>query len=206
MIVTPSNGPSNCNNSGTARITCSSADPQGFTAANSIANASAGFVSVELNGGATLYGSFASATSRASNSESYLWVNGSGTGTLTYSVALTGFANGNPFEPASVLFNGASYSVLPYAVPTYYSFTRSFTYGQPFLLALSVEMTSNWDGFRADSGSRFASAQLVSMNVVEDFSVGAASVGEVPEPTTVAMWIGGVLLILFGLRRKTKQR
>ena len=206
MIVTPFSGPSNCGNSGNSRITCSSSDPQGFTSANSIANASAGFVSVELNGGATLYGSFAAATSRASNSGSYLFTDGSGTGTLNYSVALSGFANGNPFEPASVLFNGSSYSVLPYATPTYYSFTRNFTYGQPFLLTLSLEMFSNWDGSRGDGSSRFASARLASMNVVDNFAVGGAASSAVPEPGTATMWIGGALLILVGMRKKPKQR
>ena len=193
----------NCNHTGDSRIVCSSSDTQGFTAANSIANASAGSVSVELNGGATVYGSFASATSRASNSESYLFTNGSGTGTFHYSVALSGFANGNPFEPASVLFNGASYSVLPYAVPTYYSFTQSFTYGQAFLLTLSIEMTSNWNGSRGESGSRFAAARLVSVSGLQHEG---AAISSIPEPTTAAMWIGGVLLILFGMRRKPKQR
>ncbi len=203
LAVTPISGPIVCN--GTSN--CSSADPQGFTAANATATARPGYVSVELNGGATLYGAFASASSRASNSETYLFTNGTGAGTFIYSVVLMGFARGNPAESAAVLFNGQSYSVLPNAAPTYYSFTQSFTYGQPFLLTLSVEMASNWDGARADSGSRFASAQLAGVQVLDPFSIGgAAVVSDVPEPTTAMMWIGGALLILFGIRRKPKRR
>lgn len=211
LTVTPWNGFMNCSNSGAGSASCSSADPSGFAAANARAIASQGYVRVELNGGANLYGSTASASSRASNAETYLFTSGSGSGTLRYSVALTGFASGNPFEPASVLFNGTSYSVLPNAAPTYYSFTQGFTYGQPFLLTLSVEMASSWDGSRGDGGSRFASAQLVGTQVMGDGGMSAA-VGpgaggsEVPEPTTAMMWLGGVVLILFGLRRMGEQR
>jgi hypothetical protein len=208
-VVTPVSGYQNCSSSAGS---CLSGDPQGPVFANAIANASAGSVRVELRGGAALFASTASASAYATNAESYLFTNGIGSGTLQYSVALAGFSTGNPHEPAAVRFNGASYSVLPYAAPTYYSFTQRFTYWQPVLLMLSVEMASAWDGARGDGGSRFASAQLVGMNIASD-SVLAASMesvggggGDVPEPSVAAMWLGGGALLFAGLRRKARQR
>lgn len=203
MTVTPLGAPSIC--SGTT--SCASSDPLGLTAANATAVANAGFVSVELQGGATRYGTWSTASGTASNSETYLFVNGIGGGTLTYRVALIGYNTGTPVASSAVLLNGQSYSVLPYAAPTYYSFTQSFTYGQSFQLPLSITMNASWNGSSGESGSRFASARLVDYSVSGEFDLtSAAAVSDVPEPTTAMMWIGGVLLIFFGLRRKPKQR
>jgi hypothetical protein len=205
MTVTPSSGPASCNQNGSGgHLTCSSSDPQGFTAANAVAMAHAGFVSVELQGGARWPGTSAAASSRASNSENYLFTNGIGTGILNYSVALMGFANGNPAVSSAVLFNGASYSVLPNAAPTYYSFSQNFTYGQAFVLTLTVEMNSNWIGSLGDGGSRFASARLISVDVVNPIPPAAAA--DVPEPSTAIMWMSGALLVAVGLRRNFMER
>ena len=198
--MTPMTGVMTCNTSGTTSSICPLLDPSGFASINASAASQDGFVSVALTGGAALYGAFASATSRATSSQEFLFSNGTGTGSLIYTVALRGFSNGNPSNPATVLFNGSSYSVLPNALPTYYSFTRNFVYGQAFVLALTLEMTSNWNGSTGDSGSRFASAELTSTTLL------AGSALSVPEPTSSMMLLGGALLILVGLHRTHKQR
>jgi hypothetical protein len=205
MTVTPQSGVFSCTKTA---ANCSSSDPFGATAANAIATATSGFVSVEVNGGATLHGTWATASATATDTQTFLFTNGAGSGILAYRVALIGFTTGTPAASSSVLLNGESYSVLPYAAPTYYSLTQTFTFGQSFELPLSITMEASWDGSRGEAGTRFASARLVdysvSTNAPDTASTAAAS--DVPEPSTAILWIGGALLILLGLRRKPKQR
>ncbi len=120
---------------------------------------------------------------------------GPGTGILCYDVALEGSHSGLPAgSRVEVRYNGNPYPVGGSSIAVY-SFQQSFEYGAPFQIRMSVDARNSG----GESGTTSVSARLLAMSVQEDPSY-------VPEPSAALMWLGGLLLMGYGLQRPRTKR
>jgi hypothetical protein len=200
MMMSPVDGVHTCLTGGLASANCISTDSEGYASAE--ATATDGAVGAWVRGGAFGAARMASAYASAYSSQDYLFTEGSGSGLLSYVVALSGS------NVADVHFNGNLYQLSPNGRPTSYEFIQEFTYGQPVTVLMTLILYGSWLGSVGECGSVHAFAQLESIQVLGNNSQRsfAMAVQAVPEPSTAILWICALVLILAGGLQRRRQR